>query len=76
MSVLERAVEAVQNTVVGCCNPNEREAAEIARAVLMAVREPDDVSWLQANEIAGFSFGGQRELFTAMIDAILADKPA
>ena len=42
MTPLEKAARAVQETVVGCCNPNEREALDIARAVLMAVREPDE----------------------------------
>ncbi len=77
MTALEKAIDAVQNTVVGCCNPNEREARDIARAVLMAVRDmPMSVVEVAAQQAYGpnplphevMNFEGA---YVAVLDAIL-----
>lgn len=49
-------------------------ALSIARAVLMAVREPDDAT-VNAGSADGWDCNGPAETFTAMIDAILNETP-
>lgn len=71
MTPLEKAARAVQETVVGCCNPNEREALEIVRAVLMAVRN-DRIALMSAYLDLDLSEDTHPvATFTAMIDHIL-----
>lgn len=50
-----------------------RNAVEIARAVLMAVREPDTDVCFVGDQLVGDHGSNGQGVFTAMIDAILAD---
>ena len=78
-TMLDKLIEAIMDSgPVGCCTISEREAKEIARAALQAIRVPTDEM-----DGAGFealkteqgksSLGTCSVVFTAMIDAILSE---
>lgn len=84
MTMLEKAARAVVDTELlsgGC--PDKMEAAlEVARAVLMAVREPELNAVMEAQDAVdeahdvSLSVFSVSESFTAMIDAILNEGAA
>ncbi len=68
-TMLERASRAAQDEFCNIDNGNGIRWGQIARAVLMAVREPDEAM----EEICDYSLLITTS-FTAMIDAILEEK--
>lgn len=85
MTALEKAVEAVANTASD--NPKEANFRAVARAVLLAVREPDDRFMLHMypNPTADVADGGRaagarsrragRMQIARLVDAILSEPP-
>lgn len=67
---LERAIEAVANTASD--DPGEENFEAVARAVLMAVREPESAmnAWIDCDLSEDVH---PHKVFVAMIDAILAE---
>lgn len=70
--MLERAARAAQDEFWSPDNDNEARWEQIARAVLMAVREPDDATVTSACDHGYYSAPDLEIHFGAMIDAILA----
>lgn len=69
-TMLERAARAVSEEM----RVNRKcSSKDLARAVLMAVREPDDATHDRGDELrySGSANYGAGDIFTAMIDAIL-----
>ncbi|WP_436357376.1 hypothetical protein [Brevundimonas sp. CEF1] len=70
-TMLERAARAARDdAAIYGADLTVDQAAHVARAVLMAVRDLDDETRQRGSEIYCTKGSG---LFTAMIDAILAD---
>ena len=70
MTTLERAGRAA----IGAVMQGVTSGEDIARAVLMAVREPTQSMYEAADKTgAHVSFFDMTHIFTAMIDAILAE---
>ena len=82
MSILERAARAVADYIGAAAAGKTTGSADdfemgLSRAVLMAVREPDDRTLTAGCSVGPdtnngcFSYDDARPVFTAMIDAIL-----
>ena len=79
-TMLDKLIEAIMDSgPVGCCTISEREAKEIARAALQAIRVPD-AGMIEAGESAAWDKGNSMPTirampigYTAMIDAILSE---
>lgn len=78
-TMLDKLIEAIMDSgPVGCCTISEREAKEIARAALQAIREPDK-EMIEAGEACDPGYGDgladAKTHFTAMIDDLLKEGP-